>query len=410
MPQQWMVPRSAPEGKAGPRREAQPEARAPGETATARGVESGDTGFALENAVRPMLEAVVRIAGAAAGTIRLVAGDQARLEPYVAVGMRPGMDPAGRGALTYWCRECAESRNPDSECVRARLCGAEDRFSVDLSGQACSHVVVVPLRHRDAPVGTLSLHFDDACVLPQETMPLLRATGDLIGIALENARLTRENMRASLVSERQLMANEVHDSLAQGLTYMRMRMSLLRDAVKRGDELRAFKYWSDVDESLTGAHGRLRELITHFRNRMDPQGLQHALSELAQSFSERTGIALKFANDASDLRLPVAQELQVFHIVQEALANVSKHAKAQHAWLSMAREGAGFEVTVEDDGVGIADPGAAEGADPGHYGVAIMRERAAFLGGELTLERGARGGTRVRLRFPEAPSPDRDHR
>ncbi|HMA32165.1 MAG TPA: ATP-binding protein, partial [Casimicrobiaceae bacterium] len=262
--------------------------------------------------------------------------------------------------------------------------------------------VAVPLRHGNVPVGTLSLHFDEPCALPPETMPLLRATGELIGVALENARLTRENLRASLVSERQLMANEVHDSLAQGLTYMRMRMSLLRDAVKRGDELRAFKYWSDVDESLTGAHGRLRELITHFRSRMHPQGLQHALADAARDFSERTGIALELANHAPALRLSVASELQVFHIVQEALANIWKHAKARQVWVSLSAENGSCELIVEDDGVGIADPAAAEGADPGHYGIAIMRERAARLGGELTFEHSAGGGTRVRLRFPEA--------
>ena len=402
MPQQWIVPRSRPQGKAAASGESQAAGSAPGGAAAVRDVEFGNSEFGLEDAVRPMLEAVVRMAGATAGTLRVLAGDRQRLEPRVAVGIPQGMDPAGRGALASWCRQCSESRNPDSDCVRNRLCGAEDRFSLDLSGQACRHVVAVPLRHRNVPVGTLSLHFDEPCALPSETMPLLRATGELIGVALENARLTRENLRASLVSERQLMANEVHDSLAQGLTYMRMRMSLLRDAVKRGDELRAFKYWSDVDESLTGAHGRLRELITHFRSRMDPQGLQHALAEAVQSFSERTGIALELTNNAPALRLSVASELQVFHIVQEALANICKHANARHVRVSLSAENGSCELIVEDDGVGIADPGATEGADPGHYGIAIMRERAAGLGGELTFEHSAGGGTRVRLRFPEA--------
>ena len=402
MPQQWIVPRSRPQGKAAASGESQAAGSAPDGAAAVRDVEFGNSEFGLEDAVRPMLEAVVRMAGATAGTLRVLTGDRQRLEPRVAVGIPRGMDPAGRGALASWCRQCSESRNPDSDCVRNRLCGAEDRFSLDLSGQACRHVVAVPLRHRNVPVGTLSLHFDEPCALPSETMPLLRATGELIGVALENARLTRENLRANLVSERQLMANEVHDSLAQGLTYMRMRMSLLRDAVKRGDELRAFKYWSDVDESLTGAHGRLRELITHFRSRMDPQGLQHALAEAAQSFSERTGIALELTNDAPALRLSVASELQVFHIVQEALANICKHANARHVRVSLSAENGSCELIVEDDGVGIADPGAVEGADPGHYGIAIMRERAAGLGGELTFEHSAGGGTRVHLRFPEA--------
>lgn len=402
MPQQRIVPRSQPQGKAAESGGSQAAGSAPGGAAADRNVEFGNSEFGLDDAVRPLLEAVVRMAGATAGTLRVLAGDRQRLEPRVAVGIPQGMDPAGRGALASWCRQCSESRNPDSDCVRNRLCGAEDRFSLDLSGQACRHIVAVPLRHRNVPVGTLSLHFDEPCAMPSETMPLLRATGELIGVALENARLTRENLRASLVSERQLMANEVHDSLAQGLTYMRMRMSLLRDAVKRGDELRAFKYWSDVDESLTGAHGRLRELITHFRSRMDPQGLQHALAEAVQSFSERTGIALESTNNAPALRLSVASELQVFHIVQEALANICKHANARHVGVSLSAANGSCELIVEDDGVGIADPGAVDGADPGHYGIAIMRERAAGLGGELTFEHSAGGGTRVRLRFPEA--------
>ena len=136
-----------------------------------------------------------------------------------------------------------------------------------------------------------------------------------------------------------MMANEVHDSLAQELTYMRMRMSLLRDAIRDGDEARAFKYWSDVDSSLTNAHRRLRELITYFRSRMDPQGLLHALQEMTETFLERTGVALEFANRVGELDLPVAREVQVFHIVQEALANVCKHANARRARLTLRMQG-----------------------------------------------------------------------
>jgi two-component system nitrate/nitrite sensor histidine kinase NarX len=214
----------------------------------------------------------------------------------------------------------------------------------------------------------------------------------------------REHLRAALVAERQAMANEVHDSLAQGLTYMRMRMSLLRDAIRQGDEARAVKYWSDVDDSLTGAHRRLRELITYFRSRMDPRGLPHALAEIAATFHDRTGVALEFDNAVPDLQLPVGRELEVFNVVREALANVTRHANARHARLALRRAGAAYEVTVDDDGVGIA-PDLADGdaADGGHFGIAIMRERARRLGGNLALERSPGGGTRVRLQFPAEP-------
>ncbi len=234
--------------------------------------------------------------------------------------------------------------------------------------------------------------------------------GQRIAAALEDARRAREQLASGLVNERQMMANEVHDSLAQSLTYMRMRMSLLRDAIRQGDEVRAFKYWGDVDSSLTNTHRRLRELITYFRTRMDPRGLVHALGEMSESFLDRTGVALEFVNDVPDLSLPVGREVQVFHIVQEALANVCKHANARSARLCLARKDGGYEIVVEDDGVGmVADPAAGERGESGHYGIAIMRERARRLGGELTLQSAPGAGTRVRLYFP-AVQPQTDEK
>ena len=281
------------------------------------------------------------------------------------------------------------------------MCGRDDRFGADLAGWACKHVVAFPLRMQDGAAGAMNLWFEAAGELSAATMQAVQAAADLVAATLEHDRAARETLRASLSSERQMMANEVHDSLAQGLTYMRMRMSLLRDAVRQGDHVRAFKYWSDVDISLTHAHRRLRELITYFRSRMDPQGLLHALEETSESFLDRTGVALEFVNNAPGFHLPVAREVQAFHIVQEALANVCKHANARRARLTLAPTEGGYEIVVEDDGVGMAvDPASGDRGDAGHYGIAIMRERARRLGGELTLESAPGAGTRVRLYFP----------
>jgi two-component system nitrate/nitrite sensor histidine kinase NarX len=241
----------------------------------------------------------------------------------------------------------------------------------------------------------------DAARSEVEPAPTPSIAIDPLADALEAARRAREQLATGLVNERRMMANEVHDSLAQGLTYMRMRMSLLRDAIRQGDEGRALRYWGDVDSSLTNAHRRLRELITYFRTRMDSRGLVHVLAEMSESFFDRTGVALEFANHVPDLQLPVGREVQVFHIVQEGLANVCKHADARRARLSLERKGDGYEIVIEDDGVGmVADPTSGEHGRAGHYGIAIMRERAHRLGGELTLHGAPGAGTRVRLYFP----------
>ena len=260
-------------------------------------------------------------------------------------------------------------------------------------------------------ISTKSIIFRHSCIEcggERDFLPAMPTGGEGRALAKpQRKKVPRRGARAhtdlatALSNERQMMANEVHDSLAQGLTYMRMRMSLLRDAIRQGDEARALKYWDDVDSSLTNSHRRLRELITYFRTRMDPRGLVHALGEMSESFLDRTGVALEFSNRVPELHLPVGREVQVFHIVQEALANVCKHANAGHARLSLDRKDGGYEIAVEDDGVGmVADAAAVERGETGHYGLAIMRERARRLGGELTLESAPGAGTRVRLYFP----------
>jgi two-component system nitrate/nitrite sensor histidine kinase NarX len=350
-----------------------------------------------------MLAAIVRLAGADAGTVRVIASDGVCYEPVVAVGI-PGMaNAAGDDARSAWCNACPESQDAGSDCVRSEICGNDKRFATEAPGALCKHIVTVPLRHVGFPVGVLDLMFATERTLPEAMTPLLQATGDLLGMTLDNARLARENLRIRLTNERQMLASEVHDSLAQGLTYMRMRMSLLRDAIRQNDELRAHKFWSDVDDTLGSSQRRLRELITCFRTRMDPQGLLHALAGISAGFLDRTGIALSFTNRLPDLHLAPEREIEVLHIVQEALANICRHANARNARLLLDRAGDNYRIVVEDDGVGVA--AYAEGGEQGeagHYGIAIMRERARRLGGDLVVGAAAGSGTRVELTFPAA--------
>jgi len=353
----------------------------------------------LRDSIAPMLDAVVHFAGAAAGAIRLSRPGRSGLAPVVVAGPGP-RGAAGEGVLARWCSQCAESANPASACVRTELCGHDDRLPARRLESVCRHILVVPLHHAGQQVGMLDLVFDAPCELPTGMPAMLQAAGDLIGISLERTRLADEVLRVTLMNERQVMAGEVHDSIAQGLTYMRMRMSLLSDAIRQHDELRAFKYWSDVDDSLTHAHARVRELITCFRSRMDPQGLVHALTTTAERFAERTGVELSFENRVPDFRLAPAREVEVYHVVQEALANVVRHANARHVAMTLDRNAACYEIMIEDDGVGLPEATSC-GERNGHYGVEIMRERASRLGGEVSIEPASGRGTRVRLTFPE---------
>jgi nitrate/nitrite-specific signal transduction histidine kinase len=175
---------------------------------------------------------------------------------------------------------------------------------------------------------------------------------------------------------------------------------LIEDAAKIGDSDRVMRFCGELNRELTVAHGKLRELITHFRAGLDAGGLRRGLHEMAARFRDNSGIDLEFDNQIPDLKLSGDAEVQVFYILQEALANVAKHAKATRTRLCVERVGGGIEIAVEDNGSGQFSQCAALGK-PGSFGLSMMRERATRFGGRLEIENMPKGGTRVRVFVPD---------
>ena len=281
--------------------------------------------------------------------------------------------------------------------------GCAQLFSARRLGGCFRHVIAVPLEYKGEPVGVFNLFFDHPDESHAEFTVLLKPIGQLLGLTLENALLERENARASLINERQMMATDIHDSLAQTLAFARMRLPLLEDAIRENDQGRAYRYCNELNQELTRSHRGLRELITHFRAGMDGRGLRRGLREVVERFRDTSGIALEFDNQIPDLKLPGESEVQVFFIVQEALANVRKHAKATRARLAVESVRGGIEVIVEDNGCGLlSEPRQViGGVDTGFYGLRIMRERAQRFGGRVAFENLPKGGARVRVFVPE---------
>ncbi|OGA51344.1 MAG: hypothetical protein A3G24_27085 [Betaproteobacteria bacterium RIFCSPLOWO2_12_FULL_62_13] len=341
------------------------------------------------------LSTMVRIAGARAGAVRVLTGDGKHLRLVSAVGI-PDAAVERERIVPIDCGACGEA-------VRggAALWGhtAEHCREVVPDGflEDCDELVAVPLKRGNTVLGVYNLFLRRGAKLANEVRILFAAISEHLGIALENARLSRENARITLVNERQLLANQVHDALAQTLAYARMRAAALREAQRGGDSERAGRYLSELEDAIDTAYNELRELIGGFRQPMDPRGLVAALEASLEAFRNRSGALVQFANRASDMSLSPEEEMHVFHIVQEALANACKHAKAKTVRLSIDLVDDRCRVCVEDDGIGFA-PGSAE--DTAHFGLSIMRERARRLGGEVLIDSSPGAGARVCLSFP----------
>ena len=352
----------------------------------------------LPGLLQRFLDPIVALANAQAGAVRVLSPQGDRLELVGSTGLSAAVREAEQLVDSH-CGCCGQAADEARVVWASDLSRCASRTCGEFFGAGCRRVMAVPLLHRNRVLGVYNLFFASGDEPSAETAALLRAIGELLGLSLDNLRLEAENLRATVMHERQAMAAEIHDAVAQNLTFVDMRLPLLRDAIVAQDPERALKFLDDVRETLGEAHGSLRQIVTQFRTRMDPLGLGRALGALSARFCIRTGIDLKVANGMPGLRLAEDEELDIFHIVQEALANIERHSGARRAWLSIEPTLAGVVVRVEDDGVG--PPADAAGSRAGaHYGMDIMSERAQRLGGDLTVAPRPEGGTQVRLAVP----------
>jgi two-component system nitrate/nitrite sensor histidine kinase NarX len=366
-------------------------------SADAQRFDADETGSMLVD----FLGLVVRLSGAQAGAIRAPTNDGGSLRLLAAIGL-PGEVCARDSVMPASCGMCGAALQSSLTRQATAAIGCAVRDGAAASGAFSGRAVAVPLDHHGHPIGVLNLFFAEGADPPAGITRLLRPFGQVLGVALENERLTRENLQARLAAERQSMAADVHDALAQSLTFMRMRMTLLDGAIRDGDCGSSRAYAGDISDELRSAHGRLREMISLYRAGLDSRGLVASLRELGTAFRHRSGIELQFAGPDEELDLAADQQLQIFYIVQEALANVSHHSGARLARLSVERAGDALRVAVEDDGRGpdaeILDPRCAGRlTEAGHHGLQIMRERAGRAGGRLQISALPGGGTRVTL-------------
>ncbi|MCB2034934.1 MAG: histidine kinase, partial [Ottowia sp.] len=182
--------------------------------------------------------------------------------------------------------------------------------------------------------------------------------------ALEGLRAEALEREAAVGQERSLLARELHDSIAQSLAFLKIQLQLLRTAIERGQPEKIREALDELDEGLKGSIGDVRELLVHFRTRTNTGDIETALQETLQKFQHQSGVPVRLQMQGEGLPLPADVQVQVLHVVQEALSNVRKHAQATHVSLDVT-QGERWTFVVRDNGVGF-NPGLA--MDETHVG------------------------------------------
>jgi two-component system nitrate/nitrite sensor histidine kinase NarX len=336
--------------------------------------------------LREVLADVERVAGVRTGVICAQEAGQSRGFPLVATVL--GED--GRPAL---CRESA-----CEDCYA----GGELR---ERSLGAAGSVLSVPLTDGGRTYGVMPLALPPGQRLEPWQLKLVEAVGRHIGTALATARRAEERHRLALLEERSVIARELHDSLAQSLSYLKIQVARLQAQLARdGNASGVEGIVEELKTGLANAYRQLRELLTTFRLRIEGRGLGPALDDTVGEFSRRSGLDIRLDNRLAGVELASNEEIHVLQVIREALSNVEHHAQARRVDILLERHGGNLvRVRIDDDGRGI---GAAT-ARTHHYGLAIMRDRAASLGGTLAVAGRETAGTRVELEFTAA-TPFRD--
>ncbi|OIQ87846.1 nitrate/nitrite sensor protein NarX [mine drainage metagenome] len=354
----------------------------------------------LPTLARDFVRALQRIAGADAAVLRWTDETARRYLLLAAEGMPEALRDDERCLLPGACHCGSASVEGGTQVVHfTRDASSPEQAACVRAG--FNTLLSVPVAAQQRLLGEVDLLYRDASRADPAQHALYEALAGHLAAAMESLRGAALEREAVVARERTLLARELHDSIAQALAYMKIQLQLLRGAMQAGDVARTTKALDDIEHGVRDSLADVRELLLHFRTRTRDQDIEPALRMTLHKFELQAGVEVRADIEADGGPLAADVQIQVLHIVQEALSNVRKHAHARCVDVAV-RSVPRWSFELRDDGVGF-DPDAPR-ADQ-HVGLQIMRERAATIGAALLVASRPGQGTRVRLELASTEMP-----
>ncbi len=347
-------------------------------------------------------QSVAQLCGEFVGALlQLAAADAAvlrRCDPHAGVGEVL----AAAGAPVADCALCASCDVP--------ACAAGPRvLEVRADAPRClppraRRVVRLPVVAQGRELAVLDLAYETGTQIPGPgELLLLEAAVGHLAAGLEGLRSAALEREAAVAVERGLLARELHDSIAQALAFMNIQIDLLRGGLRAGDPARMEHALQELEAGLRESSEDVRELLLHFRTRTNADDIAPAIRSTLQKFELQCAVPVQLEIDTHGRALDADVQVQLLHILQEALSNVRKHARATRVLVrvdSLPR----WRIEVRDDGRGF-DPSAAGRGSAAHVGLQIMRERAGQIGASVRVRSRPGEGTEVIVELDAGGAP-----
>jgi len=354
----------------------------------------------LDQALRFTLSQVAELLGLRTGWIWLVR--ESSPEPYLAAAQNlpPVLADEPRrmdGSGYCYCLDTYKKGDLGGAAnVNVLTCSRLDGLVDGTDG--LRYHASIPLYAGEKKLGVMNVASPAWRGLGTEDLQLLNTVGDLLSIALERARLFERSARLGAVEERNRLAREIHDTLAQNLTATGLQIESAEALLEADADPEKVRATLDRALSLTRSNlDEARRSVLDLRAApLEDRSLPEALRDLVGRWESETGVSTRFRSVNGSRPLPPGVEAALYRVCGEALANVARHADAGRVTVRLVSTPDSVGLLVEDDGRGF-DPA---GVPEDRHGILGMTERVAVLGGVLRVDSGPGSGTRVEATLP----------
>lgn len=359
-------------------------------------------------AAEEFLSRVVPAVSASAGSIRLLDFERKRTDLVASTGLPADVQTAEQCSELEACLcghkdKGGEGGRPSEKPSDQSACFYDARDYGNLpfvtGHPGFARVSVFPILYKSEELGILTLYFSDGIELGENDDSLLRTLCGQLGVSIANSRFAQERSQLAVLQERNLIAQGLHDSIAQTLTFLNLQVQMLDSAYKAGEKEQMEENIRFLTDGVQECYDDVRELLLNFRTKISNKDFPEAVTSLLARFEQQTQIEVDTAWRDDGPSLNNDEQLQVIFILQESLSNIRKHAQAHHVVVELDNRH-DFTLRIRDDGVGF-DTGRLKNMSEAHVGLGIMQERARRINAVLSVESQPHQGTTVTLVLPQ---------
>lgn len=341
------------------------------------------------------LEKILSFSDAKAGAVRMVNKNKNKLEIISSSGLPEEV------LYSSWCNRidacyCGQT-SPETQTISFDLSQDVQDESILCFRNQLERLTTFPILIGDEKIGMINLFFDGNNNVDAEKAALIETVSLQFGMVIEGLRLNQLDKQMAVLEERNLMAQGLHDSIAQSLSFLNMQVQILEQSLSKQNEQKIRQSMDFIQEGVQGCYEDVRELLSNFRVRLTRGSFSDSVKSVIDRFERQANVKVSLQIHDNSSELEPEEQLQAVFILQEALSNIRKHAKASRVDVYIVHVYKNFKMVISDDGVGFDMQELLEKEEQGHVGTVIMKERASKVDGLLTIYSMPDEGTEIQF-------------